>query len=69
MILENKRLHQEAIDRSNRNIKGKTFNDYSNRFNLLKKIQKKYDEERQLNKSVGQLEIVNNFSLYLWTKD
>jgi hypothetical protein len=68
-VAENLQLQQETIARSNKVIRNKASAEYVGRYNAVKKVGKRYNEERGANRYVGQLDIINNFSLFLWSKE
>jgi hypothetical protein len=52
----------------NDSIRKKTYTDYLARYNGVKKIVNKWKEDSLQLKSMRELEIYNNFSLFLYTK-
>ena len=69
VISENVKLHEKSLLRSNHNIRDKAFNEYIARLNAVKKIAGKYQDDRDMYKVLRQVEMCNNFSLFLWSKN
>lgn len=68
IIRENMLIHQEIQIKLNDSIRKKTYTDYLARYNGVKKVASKWKEDNAQQKSISQLEIYNNFSLFLYSK-
>lgn len=67
-ITENQQLYNEFQLRTYKAIKNKTSSEYINRFNIIKKLGKKYNQQRIKNRYLDHVDLTNNFSLFLWSK-